>query len=589
MMTVHVGIIVSISIITALSYAVLENPQVQAWLEQQRQKIAELLRSIGEELDPQSRRAAEAFAFEGRAPANDAGLKREVSGSQEAAALATGRSLSNASTIRRIPVRGPADPDEAEERRRKGREYLAKRNQEMHELKQRRKAAKAEGASTPPTPTSFDALVDDEGKLRLEESGRLLPSAPSVELVPDHVKAGMREVERNLEQPLLIGEASSSASAWQFGSQLANPFGDEYALDRSDTPKPPIPPKVALDNESDPPTPRLPGSFTPRIAEPHTPRSKDGREELSYEEQLAIALSLSEAEAESSSHAITRQRQSDHDEADLRAAIEASLKDMKLQATGASAGKAALPPQPSLETSQPLVDVSPNPSAPLYQPAPRGHWETMFDQDYSPNREPFSMAPTKAGTEEEDELYRVTPELTHARLATLNIHQSTPPSSTNLSIPYDPFRESASQSQEQQQALMEASFYSAASSAPSPATTHTVDHEQPPQLIDVSEDVQPEGARTPTSHASFGFQTDSESSDSETFASVSAPGSRAQFRPRSEVSDVEVIDVLEDSDVDMLSEEGDGIATPDSWTEVGSRDGDSEMEDEQPWQQRVAS
>ena len=46
-----------------------------------------------------------------------------------------------------------------------------------------------------------------------------------------------------------------------------------------------------------------------------------------------------------------------------------------------------------------------------------------------------------------------------------------------------------------------------------------------------------------------------------------------------------MLDVEEDSDVDMLSEEGDGIATPDSWTEVGSRDGEeSEMEDEHPRQ-----
>jgi len=50
--------------------------------------------------------------------------------------------------------------------------------------------------------------------------------------------------------------------------------------------------------------------------------------------------------------------------------------------------------------------------------------------------------------------------------------------------------------------------------------------------------------------------------------------------PRTQ-SDVEVIDVVEDSDVDMLSEEGDGIVTPDSWTEVGSRDGESEEADEE--------
>ena len=58
------------------------------------------------------------------------------------------------------------------------------------------------------------------------------------------------------------------------------------------------------------------------------------------------------------------------------------------------------------------------------------------------------------------------------------------------------------------------------------------------------------------------------------------PVSRTHSRARSEVSNVEVVDLLEDSDVDMLSEEGDGIATPDSWTEVGSQDGE-ESEAEQ--------
>lgn len=254
-MPARTGIIISISILTALGVAVLENPQIQAWLEQQRQKILELLRTLGEELDPQSRQAAEAFAFQGRTPTDDPGLRREASGSLEAAAKATGRSLSNPSTIRRIPVRGQSDPDEVEERRRKGREYLAQRNQQMYELKERRKAAKAEGASTPPTPTSFDAMVDEEGKLKAVEGENWkgkekleeLASLPSLDDVPEHIKADMREVERNLVQPLLAGEASSSASAWQLGSRLANPFSDEYALDRSETPKPPVPPKLALD------------------------------------------------------------------------------------------------------------------------------------------------------------------------------------------------------------------------------------------------------------------------------------------------------------------------------------------------------
>ena len=51
-------------------------------------------------------------------------------------------------------------------------------------------------------------------------------------------------------------------------------------------------------------------------------------------------------------------------------------------------------------------------------------------------------------------------------------------------------------------------------------------------------------------------------------------------RPESALSGAEFVDAVDDSDVDMMSEEGDGILTPDSWTEVGSRDGEeSEAED----------
>lgn len=574
-MSPPLGIIISISIITALSVAVLENPQVQAWLEQQRQKIVELLRSFGEELDPQSRRAAEAFAYEGRTPATDEGLMREKTGSYEAAAVATGRSLSSASTIRRIPVRGPTDPDEAEERRRRGREYLARRNQQMFELQQRREKAKADGTSTPPTPTSFDAMVDDDGKLRLVDNEKELPSPPAIEPVPEHVQAEMREVERHLGQPLLA-ESSASSSGWHFGSQLANPFGDEYALDRSETPKPPVPPKEPLEVVDDPPVSSLPGSFTPRRVHFEEPG-----EELSYEEQLAIALSLSEAE---SSERSSREYDEDGEDADLRAAIEASLKEANDRQAGQS--RAVSPPQPSSENPHPLVDLSPpSPTLRPRQPVPRGKWETMFDQAYAPTHEPFSLVQTSNEPDEDDELYRVTPDLTRARLATFDAQQATATSSSqNSTMPYDPVREAAGQSPEPQQALLEASFYSAASSAPSPATTHTMDHEATPRLIDVTDDTTPAGAPTPASRSSFGFQTDTES-DSDTFASASAPASRAQSRPRSEVSNIEVVDVIDDSDVDMLSEEGDGIATPDSWTEVGSRDGESEAEDESPRRQ----
>jgi hypothetical protein len=572
---IYAGIVISLSIITALGIAVLENPQVQIWLEQQRVKIAELLRSIGEELDPESRRQAEAFAYEGRTPATDAGLRRESEGSREAAALATGRSVGSG-TVRRIPVRGPSDPDEAEERRRKGREYLAKRNQQMLEMRERRKAANpGEGTATPPTPTSFDALVDEEGKLKdpvVEE--KELPSPPAIEPVPENIREEMREVERQLVRPLLASESESAADlgSFQLGSRLANPFSDEYAMDleRSETPRPPpVPPKVELDRDLRRDGVVVPGAYSPLPEED----PEIDHEQLSYEEQLAIALSLSEAESAASTARNNDIQSDDEEDADLKAAIAASLKEIQQQQSERSAAQAETAfLQPVPESNSPLVDLTP--PSPTIDPQARigrSDWETLFDPAFAPSNEPLSVARAPASEASEDELYRLTPELTRARLATLN-EQHAP-------APYDPVREAAeSQAQWSEPAHpAEASFYSAPSAVSLPPPS-SVTMESEPELVDANEVPGREGARTPTTAApsSFGFDTDT---DSETFASVG--GSRANSRAPSAMSDVEIIDVADDSDVDMLSEEGDGIATPDSWTEVGSRDGEESDEDRQ--------
>lgn len=478
--------------------------------------------------------------------------------------------------VRRIPIKGPSDPDEAEERRRKGREYLARRNQEMYELQQRRKEkARADGAETPPTPTSFDAMVDDEGKLRLvDNETNDMPDPPTSVPVPEKLQAEMAEVERNLNQPMLVDASSSSASAWQSGSRMANPFDDENAMDmdRSSTPKPPVPPKIAL--EELPPRPleeqeepraepsRMPGRFTPvpehSRAERIAQAAADARPDMTYEEQeqLAIALSLSEQERKASEDAERRRSQAEEEDAELRAAILASLRE---QQASASSSKPADP--------APLIDVTESNTAPaIQQPAPRGHWETLFDQQYSPAHEPLSShSQSAASTAEEDELYRVTPQLTRARLASLNAQ--TPPSA-----PYDPVREAAAS--HHQPAAVDESFYSAASpvrSAP-PSRPHSRSRTlspspNPPHLID------PTVPQTPS--------TTSESTD--TFASLSALPPRDQIstaapstRNEDSDADVEVLDISgeDDSDVDMLSELGaEGRRTPDSWTEVGSEEG----------------
>lgn len=565
------GIIISISIITALGIAVLENPQVQQWLEEQRRNLAELLRTIGPDLDPQSRREAEAFAFEGRTPSNDEAIRREMQASRDAAAVATGRSaVPPSNTVRRIPVRGPEDDEAAEERRRLGREYLARRNRDMLELQEKRGIITSPTTEAPPmSPTSFDAMVDKEGKLRSSDAA--LPTPPQAE--PEAKPQEMSEVE----MPIHVGETSSpsiAASGWQMGAALANPFGDEFEMERSITPKPPVPPKIKLEKRPQP-TPEA-------VEEQQVPETR--QEELSYEEQLAIALSLSESEGSKPSATVRRGTQQEYDD-DLRAAIEASLRDMDgQQAAHAVANAAPDTPRIAPSQQQPLVDLTPDPPTSAPQDLPPGDWRSLFDHavwtEEQKTADPPVSVPTPAVTADEDDLYSVTPQLTRARLAVHDTAQGSSGSSSPKK-PYDPVHEAASSQQQQQPQPLDASFYSAQSRSTSPPKSHTVSHGS---LIDVSEATpsvaEEQSAASRSRASSFAF---SNASGSEAFASF--PGTSREQTPsqqtasaaRSEFSDVEVIDVVEDSDVDMLSEEGDGVATPDSWTEVGSQDGDSEI------------
>ncbi|KAG9756908.1 hypothetical protein KCU73_g4678, partial [Aureobasidium melanogenum] len=163
------GILISLSILAAVGIAVYENPQVKEWVEEQRRKITEFLRTFGDELDPQSRREAEAFAYEGRLPTQ---TREEAAGTASAIARATGRETTDDSITRRNRTSlTPRSPDEAEERRRLGREYLAKRNQEMLDLKEKQKMRRSTSElldQTPPSPT-FDQLVNVDGSLKTDD------------------------------------------------------------------------------------------------------------------------------------------------------------------------------------------------------------------------------------------------------------------------------------------------------------------------------------------------------------------------------------------------------------------------------------
>lgn len=462
---------------------------------------------------------------------NDEGVRREAAASQHAAAIATGRSLKGGNTIYRIPIKGPMDPNEAEERRRKGREYLAKRNSEMET--RRSKVATRDKTQGTPQSSTFDALVDEEGKLKDAE-----PSMHTPPVVQPEIAIGTRKAECSLALPMAAPGESSSGGSWDAGSRYANPFGDEHALERSSTPtQPPVPPKIAPDSpESFPDDPEIsvPGNWSATQTQPEQ-RSVQN-DALSYEEQLAIAMSLSEQESSSATYAGSHPSQSAREEAEMAAAIAASLADMNVQ-----------------EEIPTLVDLTP--STPVVTPR-RSDWDMSIESTpFVPEQQVLS--PSIAGSED---LYGATPELTKARLADFNASQAGP-----SHLPFDPVRDAARTGE-----VSSAGFRSAFAAV---TTTPALDLEAHGQNETRS------GARTPTSHthSSFGFSSDY-TADFETVASAST-ASRAQSRPRSEISEIEVVDVEDDSDVDMLSEEGDGIVTPDSWSEVGSREADSDMEE----------
>lgn len=582
------GILLSLSIFAALGLAVYENPEVQRWVEEQRRKLAELLRSIGEELDPQSRRAAEAFAFEGRTPSADE-IPQPGSNQAEAVAVATGRTTNESNTVRRVPIHGTVDPEQTEARRRLGEEYLQRRNEQMAELQQRRRhAVREEQGPIPESPTSFDAMVDENGQLREMEPRPDLNA--TLQLPPAHDTAHGDDKSVSTAQDTLGSRASDGLILQSSSSSAAplshDPFSDENQMDTCDTPKPPVPPKIEL-SESELTPLDMHQSSTPLLEGFPQPSALASRAELlsqpndlSYEEQLAIALSLSEQESSGPSATVRRHSQEVHD-AQLRAAIEASLRDMDHQQAAHAINHNII--HPEMTTSRRLIYPSlldtpneNNTTSPPLQPEPLS---------YAPSglvvrgtvASPSNESRTSHSTED---LYNVTPNLTRASLATLNAQQASIALSTSL--------EHHDDTETPARLPAEASFYSAHDGTSVASSTATLEREE--TTHHPSEDRRapsPSGAHTPTTASSFVFSADSDSESSETFASVSALPSIAV--PRSEIShaapassrtiseaSVEMIDAMDDSDDDVMSV--DGIATPDSWSEIGSRDGESEDE-----------
>lgn len=610
--------------------AVLENPLVKEWIEEQRRKITEALRSLGEDLDPQARRQAEAFAYEGQLPSH---TPQESAGTANAVAVATGRDTTDNDVARRnrtSSMQVKEEPIDAAERRRLGREYLARRNQELLDVQERTKMRKSLVQDSPcaaDKSRSFDNLVNDDGSLKLSE--KQLPSPPiadpqSLEPEPElsEKRIAIEEfeyapVESTLEKemskfvvqedtnkfrcnapdcaklfkgheywlkhlairhseiyeqakkdvsfiPPTLSTAdadqtsqSITGSGFQTGSRYANPFGDEFEmsepslLDRSTTSKPPVPPKIALENNSMASAREIPIQQEEPIPE-----------DLSFDEQLARALSISLAESEAEKRAGMVQ----HDDADddFVAAVVASLAHEEENK------------RKSREMEQPqLVDLTPDPPVsvpqsevistprqmPIIEPdfwtLEHSEWQDIADRTQSID----NSNKTVAHDDSNDELYFLSPQPTR--------RQPTPASETVSTPPYDPVHEAASsQSSKSPPALLDLV-------ATAPQTSIA-------SLIDLGADVPHEQGQTPhtpttatpspaLSRDSIIFPSSEDASDDE-FASVA---SHAQ-------SEGSLIDVDGDMDVrsvvDSSDEEGDGVITPGSWTDVGSDAGDEEEE-----------
>ncbi|KAH0417028.1 hypothetical protein KCU90_g13029, partial [Aureobasidium melanogenum] len=387
-------ILISLSILAAVGIAVYENPQVKEWVEEQRRKITEFLRTFGDELDPQSRREAEAFAYEGRLPTQ---TREEAAGTANAIARATGRETTDDSITRRNRTSlTPQSPDEAEERRRLGREYLAKRNQEMLDLKEKQKMRRSTSGLSDKAPSSptFDQLVNVDGSLKTDEKDTQEEGEEFNEKMLDLPSVPTDEPKSLRSIP--VQEANVVETAFDIGSRYGNPFGDEFELSgtldsRSPTPKPPVPPKIAIEDTNK--TRRL--SVTqkkPSVRQIPVLGPDDYRPiNLSYEEQLVRAMSLSLAESEEAARQARALEQEQRDK-DFAAAVAASLADVERTR--------------QKEQQKELVNLTPAPSAP------------RSAADYT-----------------DEELYTVSPRITSRRPVTIPGPMVIPP--------YDPVHEAA--------------------------------------------------------------------------------------------------------------------------------------------------
>jgi len=165
------GLIFSISLLIAAGIAVYDNPQVREWLDDSRRKVALALHNLGDDIHPRP-------------------------------SLSRSHSSNDASTRE-------DDSPEAVERRQRARQDILERARLLEERRRAKASAAGRGSS-------FDELVDTDGKLHEKSEGGVTTAAETA-----NGDEGLRK--RNTE-------AAGAAR----GAAMADPFGDEMGMSFTD-------------------------------------------------------------------------------------------------------------------------------------------------------------------------------------------------------------------------------------------------------------------------------------------------------------------------------------------------------------------